>query len=90
MKLRQLVLDLLFGAAGNLGTDPLAISAVAERHLGPPPPGTSFVVPRVSAVAGVVEVDRVLAETAPSHSRSMTLWLPDWLPNDLNAIELCL
>src|SRR5436305_2833828 len=90
MKLPQLVLDLLLGAAGHLGADPLAIRAVAERHLGAPPPKASFVVPRISAVAGVVEVDRVFTETTPSHSQSLTLWLPTWLPNDLQEIALCL
>ena len=76
MKLPQLALNLLLGAAGHLAANPLAISTVAERHLGTPPPRASFAVSRVSAVTGVLEVDRVLAETASSHSRSLTLWLP--------------
>jgi hypothetical protein len=90
VKLGEFAFDLLLGAAGHLTPDPLAFWAVAQRHRTPPPARASLVVPRITAVAGVVEVDRVLAETAPAHAGSVTLWLPAWLPDDLREITLCL
>ena len=56
----ELVFDFLLGAAAHLPADPLAVRTVAERYRGPPAPRAASVVTRIAAVAGVVEVDRVV------------------------------
>src|SRR5262249_43828181 len=83
VKRLKLVPDLLLSAASHLTADPLAVRPVAERHRAAPAPRAAFVVTRVSAVAGVVEVDRVIAKATSTHGRERNTWLPHWLPAGL-------
>src|SRR5262249_17828531 len=76
VKVLELVLDLLLGASADLAADPLSARPVAERHRATPAPGAAFVGTRIAAVAGVVEVDRVVAKSTSTHRRERNTWLP--------------
>ena len=76
MECLELGADLLLGLAGDLAPDPLPIGTVAERDRTHVP------------VPGSVQVDTVFAVAAApvlclGHDRSVTLWLPVWLPATL-------
>src|SRR5262249_59464127 len=45
------------------------------------PAGASLVMPRVAAIARVVEVDRIFAEPTPAHNGSLTPLAPSLAPN---------
>ena len=62
MQRLELVLDLGFGAPGDLAADPLAV--LNARYRASPPARTMPVMLRVAALAAVVEVDGVT--TAPA------------------------
>ena len=73
MKLAELVLDVLFSAAAHLAADPLAAGPVPKRHRPAPAPGTALMVTSIPAVAGVIEVDRIVAKVTSTHAGSVTL-----------------
>jgi hypothetical protein len=85
VKLGELVPDFLLRTASHLSPQALAVWAVT---LATPHPATGQGIPYAACHGNprVVEVDRVLAETAPAHARSVTLWLPD----DLHKIAMSL
>lgn len=79
------VLDLGFGAAGNLAADPLA--ALAARYRTSPTARTMPVMLWIAALAAMVEVDGIAATPAtalnfPWYTVSLTLRLPLRLPRD--------
>ena len=76
VKCLELVLHFLLGAAAHLAADPLAVRPMAERHRAAPAPRAAFVGTRIAAVAGVVEVDRVIAKSTPADERERNTWLP--------------
>src|SRR5262249_29852357 len=81
VKLGELVLILLLCAARHFAAYPLPVRAVAERDRAAPPSGASLVMPRVAAIARVVEVDRIFAEPTPAHNGSLTPLAPSLAPN---------
>ena len=83
MQRLESVLDLGFGAAGDLAADPLAV--LNERYRTSPSAWAMPVMFRIAALAAVVEVDGIA--TAPTtaldflwHTVSLTLRLPLRLP----------
>ena len=79
------VLDLGFGAAGDLAADPLAV--LNARYRTSPPARTMSVMLWVAALAAMVEVDGIATAPATAqdflwHTVSLTLRLPLRLPSD--------
>jgi hypothetical protein len=88
VELPELVLDVLLGPAGHLAAYPVAVGAVAKRHRAAPPPGAPFVKPRIAAVAGVVKVDGIIAETAPTHALRVSILAPGMAPGDTSCTQI--
>ena len=85
MQRLESVLDLGFGAAGDLAADPLAV--LDARYRASPAARTMPVMLWIAALAAVVEVDGIAAAPTTAldflwHSGSLTLRLPLRLPSD--------
>jgi hypothetical protein len=81
----SLSLDLCLGPAAHFAANAPSVSAEPQGDRAAPPALAAAVVLAVTAVRGVIEVDRVLAVPAPltvGHARHASTWLPvcTWLP----------